>query len=155
MAIDFSMFDKKVDLNELQDEVNNAPDTEFDEVPDGIYVVKIEKMEIKLTKAGDKLMFAVQCKIVEGEQENRNIFFNRVISGNKVSEKWNDGRAIKSVITWLQKLETNVVPEFINYQDFADCVLDIFQEIQGKVELEVDYKASNFNPITIKEVYDI
>lgn len=155
MAIDFSMFDKKVDLNELQDEVNNAPDTEFDEVPDGIYIVKIEKMEIKLTKAGDKLMFAVQCKIVEGEQENRNIFFNRVISGNKVSEKWNDGRAIKSVITWLQKLETNVVPEFINYQDFADCVLDIFQEIQGKVELEVDYKASNFNPITIKEVYDI
>lgn len=155
MAIDFSMFDKKVDLNELQDEVNNAPDIEFDEVPDGIYVVKIEKMEIKLTKAEDKLMFAVQCKIIEGEQANRNIFFNRVISGNKVSEKWNDGRAIKSVITWLQKLETNVVPEFINYQDFADCVLDIFQEIQGKVELEVDYKASNFNPITIKEVYDI
>lgn len=155
MAIDFSMFDNKVDLNELQDEVNNAPDNEFDEVPDGIYVVKIEKMEIKLTKAGDKLMFAVQCKIIEGEQENRNIFFNRVISGNKVSEKWNDGRAIKSVITWLQKLETNVVPEFINYEDFAGCVLDIFQEIQGKVELEVDYKASNFNPITIKEVYDI
>lgn len=155
MAIDFSMFDNKVDLNELQDEVNNAPDNEFDEVPDGIYVVKIEKMEIKLTKAGDKLMFAVQCKIIEGEQENRNIFFNRVISGNKVSEKWNDGRAIKSVITWLQKLETKVVPEFINYEDFAGCVLDIFQEIQGKVELEVDYKASNFNPITIKETYDI
>lgn len=155
MAIDFSMFDNKVDLNELQDEVNNAPDNEFEEVPDGIYIVKIEKMEVKLTKAGDKLMFEVQCKIIEGEQENRNIFFNRIISGNKVSEKWNNGRAIKSVITWLQKLETEVEPEFINYQDFADCVLDIFQEIQGKVELEVDYKASSFNPITIKEVYDI
>lgn len=155
MAIDFSMFDNKVDLNELQDEVNNAPDNEFEEVPDGIYIVKIEKMEVKLTKAGDKLMFAVQCKITEGEQENRNIFFNRVIYGNKNTDKWNDGRAIKSVITWLWKLEPNTVPEFINYQDFADCVLDIFQEIQGKVELEVDYKASNFNPITIKEVYDI
>lgn len=48
-------------------------------------------MEIKLTKAQDKLMFAVQCKIKEGEQANRMIFFNRVISGNKVSENWNDG----------------------------------------------------------------
>lgn len=154
MAIDFSAFDNKVDLNELQNEVQNAPDNEFQEVPDGKYIVGIEKMEIKLTKAGDKLMFAVQCKIKEGEQTNRMIFFNRVISGNKVSETWNDGRAIKSVITWLEKLETEVVPEFINYQDFADCVLDIFQEIQGKIEMEVDYKSSAFNPITILEVFD-
>lgn len=154
MAIDFSAFDNKVDLNELQNEVQNAPDNEFQEVPDGKYIVGIEKMEIKLTKAGDKLMFAVQCKIKEGEQANRMIFFNRVISGNKVSETWNDGRAIKSVITWLEKLETEVVPEFINYADFADCVLDIFQEIQGKIEMEVDYKSSAFNPITILEVFD-
>lgn len=154
MAIDFSAFDNKVDLSELQNEVQNAPDNEFQEVPDGKYIVSIEKMEIKLTKAQDKLMFAVQCKIKEGEHENRMIFFNRVISGNKVSETWNDGRAIKSVITWLEKLETKVVPEFINYADFADCVLDIFQEIQGKVEMEVDYKSSAFNPITILEVFD-
>ena len=154
MAIDFSAFDNKVDLSELQNEVQNAPDNEFQEVPDGKYIVSIEKMEIKLTKAQDKLMFAVQCKIKEGEHENRMIFFNRVISGNKVSETWNDGRAIKSVITWLGKLETKVVPEFINYADFADCVLDIFQEIQGKVEMEVDYKSSAFNPITILEVFD-
>ena len=158
MAIDFSAFDNKVDLNELQNEVQNAPDNEFQEVPDGKYIVGIEKMEIKLTKAHDKLMFAVQCKIKEdlqgNGQENRMIFFNRVISGNKVSENWNDGRAIKSVITWLEKLETEVVPEFINYADFADCVLDIFQEIQGKIEMEVTYKGDAFNPITINEVFE-
>lgn len=154
MAIDFSAFDNKVDLDALQKDVAEAKDTEFQDVPDGKYIVGIEKMEIKLTKAGDKLMFAVQCKIKEGEHENRMIFFNRVISGNKVSETWNDGRAIKSVITWLEKLETKVVPEFINYADFADCVLDIFQEIQGKIEMEVDYKSSAFNPITILEVFD-
>ena len=115
-------------------------------------------MEIRLTNAKDKLMFAVQCKITEdlqgGGQEKRMIFFNRVISGNKSSETWNDGRAIKSVITWLEKLETEVVPEFINYSDFADCVLDIFQEIQGKIEMEVTYKGDAFNPITINEVFD-
>ena len=68
MAIDFSAFDEKVDLQELQNEVQNAPDNDFADVPDGTYIISIEKMEIKLTKAQDKLMFAVQAKIKEGEE---------------------------------------------------------------------------------------
>lgn len=154
MAIDFSAFDQKVDLATLQKEISEANSTDFEEVPDGEYFVSIEKMEVRLTNAKDKLMFAVQCKIKEGEQKGRMIFFNRVISGNRNTANWNDGRAIKSVLTWLDKLETEVVPEFVNYQDFADCVLNIFQEVQGKIEMEVDYAAKSFNPISIKEVYD-
>ena len=119
-----------------------------------VIFVGFDKMEIKPTKAKDKLMFAVQCKIKEGPHKGRLLFFNRVISGNKTSEKWNDGKAIKSVCTWLDKLETETVPEFYNYSDFADCVLDIFQEVQGKVEAEVDWAAKDFNPITINEVFD-
>ena len=153
MAIDFSAFDQKVDLNALQKEVAEADASAFEDVPDGTYIVGFERMEIKLTKAKDKLMFAVQCKIKEGEHKGRMIFFNRVISGN-TSPKWTDGMAIKSVCTWLDKLETETVPEFINYEDFAGCVLDIFQEVQGKVEAEVEYSGSGFNPITIKEVFD-
>lgn len=153
MAIDFSAFDNKVNLSELQKEVAEADASAFEDVPDGTYIVGFEKMEIKLTKAKDKLMFAVQCKIKEGEHKGRMIFFNRVISGN-TSPKWTDGMAIKSVCTWLDKLETETIPEFINYEDFAGCVLDIFQEVQGKVEAEIEYSGSNFNPITIKEVFD-
>ena len=153
MAIDFTAFDNKVNLDELQKEVAEADASAFDDVPDGTYIVGFEKMEIKLTNAKDKLMFAVQCKIKEGEHKGRMIFFNRVISGNS-SPKWTDGQAIKSVCTWLDKLETETVPEFINYEDFAGCVLDIFQETQGKVEAEVDYAAKKFNPITINEVFD-
>lgn len=158
MAVDFSAFDAKMDPN-LQDDVKNAK--EFADVPNGDYIVSVDKMEVKKTKANDKLMFAVQMSIKENadgtksEQKGRKIFFNRVISGNRVSENWNDGRAIKSVITWLDKLNTEIVPEFINYSDFAEMVLDIFQEIQGKVELDVTYKADNFNPVTINEVFDL
>lgn len=165
MAVDFSAFDAKVNLNELQEEVKNAP--EFADVPDGQYIVTIEKMEIKATKAGDKLMFAVQCKILSGAdddgeevettQKNRMIFFNRVITGNKNSENWNDGKAIKSVCTWVNKLigEDEEPVEFVNYSDFAEQILDVFQSIQGAVELHVAYAAKDFNPITIKEVYDV
>lgn len=153
MAIDFSAFDQKVNLNELQKEVAEADATAFEDVPNGTYIVSFEKMEIKLTKAKDKLMFAVQAKIKEGEHKGRLLFFNRVISGN-TSQKWTDGMAIKSVITWLDKLETETVPEFVNYADFSDCVLDIFQEIQGKVEAEIEWKADAFHPMTINEVFD-
>jgi hypothetical protein len=158
MAVDFSAFDAKMDPN-LQDDVKNAK--EYEDVPNGDYIVSVDKMEVKTTKAGDKLMFAVQMSIKENSdgsksnQKGRKIFFNRVISGNRVSESWNDGKAIKSVITWLNKLETDLIPEFVNYSDFAELVLDIFQEIQGKVELDVTYKASDFNPVSINEVYDI
>ena len=161
MAIDFSAFDNKVDLAALQKEVEEAKDADFADVPDGKYIVSIEKMEIKLTKAQDKLMFAVQCKIKEDlqgkGQENRMIFFNRVISGNKVSESWNDGRAIKSVCTWVNELlgDDEVPVEFVNYQDFAEQILDVFQSIQNAIEVEVTYAASKFNPITINEVFDL
>lgn len=155
MAVDFSAFDEKIDLGELQKEVQEAPDTNFADVPDGEYIVGIEKMEIKTTKAGDKLMFSVQAKIKEGEQANRMIFFNRVITGNK-SPKWTDGMAIKSVCTWVNELlsDDEEPISFINYSDFADQILDVFQSIQGAIEVAVAYKADAFNPITILEVFD-
>lgn len=77
------------------------------------------------------------------------------IEEQNTSPKWTNGMAIKSVCTWLDKLETDTVPEFVNYSDFADCVLDIFQEVQGKIGAEVVYKANNFNPITINEAFDM
>lgn len=157
MAVDFSAFDEKVNLDELQKEVEAADENEFDDVPDGTYIISIEKMEIRLTNAKDKLMFAVQGKIKEGEQKNRMIFFNRVISGNKNSESWNDGKAIKSVVTWVNKLlsEKEEPVAFVNYNNFAEQILDVFQSIQGSIEVEVDYAAKKFNSITIQEVFDL
>lgn len=154
MAIDYSLFEGRVDLNALQKEVAEAKD--FEDVPDGDYVVSIEKMEIKLTKAKDKLMFAAQFKIKEGEQKGRMIFFNRVILGNK-SPKWTDGQAIKSVCTWVNHLiaEDDAPVDFVNYPDFEEQILDVFQSVQDAVELEITYEAKNFNPVTIKEVIDL
>jgi hypothetical protein len=156
MAVDFSKFDAAVDQAALQKEVQEAKDTEFADVPDGEYVVSIEKMEIKTTNAGDKLMFAVQAKIKEGEQKGRMIFFNRVITGNS-SPKWTDGQAIKSVCSWVNELlsKDEEPVTFVNYADLADQVLDVFQSIQNSVEVRVDYAAKKFNPIHIKEVYDL
>ena len=155
--VDFKEFDEKVDLNAVQKEVEESDDSGFTDVPDGAYVVSIEKMELTVTKAEKKPMFAVQCKIVEGAQKGRMIFFNRVVGGNKNTDRWNDGKAIKSVITWINKLltEEDDPVDFVNYSDFAEQILDVFQLVQGNIELDVEYKKDAFNPITIKEVYEV
>jgi len=160
MSVDFDKFDQMVDNKELKAQVEAAP--EYDDVPKGRYRCSIEKMEIKPTKAGDKLMFAVQLKIKETldapkNQNNRYVFWNRVICGNKTTEKWNDGVAIKGVITWIEKILTadDEPIVFKNYKKFAEDVLDIYQDICPSIEVDIDYDPDGFNPITIKDVIDI
>lgn len=160
MAVDFSKFDAAVNQEELKKEIDEAPQVEFDEVPAGRYIISIESMEVKPTKAGDKLMFAVGARIKETveaakKQDNRCIFFNRVISGNRTTDKWNDGRAIKGVLTWLSELVDYEV-EFASYSQFAAEVESIFkEEIEDVIEVEVEYDPEAFNPISIKNVFEV
>ena len=158
MSVEFDKFDKMVDQKALKNQMEAAP--EFDDVPKGTYMADIEKMEIKPTKAGDKLMFAVQLGITETidapkKQDKRKLFFNRVICGNKTTERWNDGVAIKGVISWIENLlDEDDTIEFKNYSQFADEILDIYQDICPSVSLKINYDPDAFNPVSIVEVFD-
>lgn len=156
--MDFDKFNKMVNQEELKKQMEAAP--EYDDVPKGTYMAVIDKMEIKPTKAGDKLMFAVQMGITETinapkKQDKRKLFFNRVICGNKTTEKWNDGVAIKGVISWVQEiLGDGDTIEFNNYTQFADEILSIYQDICPQIELKIDYDPDAFNPISIVDIFD-
>ena len=156
--MDFDKFDKMVNNDELKKQMDSVPD--YDDVPAGVYMAIIDKMEIKPTKAGDKLMFAVQMGITETidapkKQDKRKLFFNRVICGNKTTDRWNDGVAIKGVISWIEKLlDDGDTIEFKNYTQFAEEVLDIFQDICHDIVIKIDYDPDAFNPISIIEVFD-
>ena len=160
MSVDFAKFDKLVNQKDIKAQMDVAP--EYDDVPEGSYRCSIEKMEIKPTKAGDKLMFAIQLKIKETlnapkKQDKRYIFWNRVICGNTSKENWNDGIAIKGVISWVNKLlpEGDEGLAFESYAQFAEEILDIYQDICGSIEIDVNYKPDAFNPITITDVIDL
>lgn len=158
MSVDFNKFDQMVNNEELKKQMDAAP--EYDDVPKGTYMCDIDKMEIKETKNQDKLMLAVQLGITETidapkKQDRRKIFFNRVICGNKNTEKWNDGIAIKGVISWIEKLlDEGDTLEFKSYSQFADEVLDIYQDICPNISIKIDYDPDAFNPVTIVEVFD-
>ena len=152
MAMDFSKFDATINQEELTkqlEEAKNNPQQSDKEVPAGNYTVKVEKMEVGATKDG-RPMFKVQCRILEGEFKKWCLFMNRVIYGTK-----NDANMIQSVIGWLQKLEPSVTVEFKNYSQFADLILDIFEEVADAVELEVNYDPDAFNSISIEEVFEL
>ena len=148
MAVDFSAIDNAVDQAQLQKDVAEAKNNSGD-IPKGTYIVGIDKMEIRETK-DHRPMFFIQARVKEGEYKNHCIFMNRVIYGTK-----NDGNMISSVLTILEKFKTETVPEFKGYNQFVDCVADIYEEIQGNVEAEIEYDQNAFNSISIKEVFDV
>lgn len=148
MAVDFSAIDNAVDQAQLQKDVAEAKNNSGD-IPKGTYIVGIDKMEIRETK-DHRPMFFIQARVKEGDYKNHCVFMNRVIYGTK-----NDGNMISSVLTILDKFGTQTVPEFKGYNQFVDCVADIYEEIQGNVEAEIQYDKDAFNSISITEVYDV
>lgn len=150
MSIDFSKWDNSINSEDMAKAINEAKSNQPQSdrtVPTGKYTVKIEKMEIGETK-DKRPMFKVQCRILEGEFKKWCIFMNRVIAGTK-----NDANMIASVIGWLEKLDAGVV-EFKSYSQFADLVLDIYEDLADAVELDVQYDPEAFNSISIVEVFD-
>ena len=151
--MDFSKFDATINeaelTKQLEEAKNNAPQTNK-EVPAGNYTVKVEKMEVGATNDG-RPMFKVQCRILEGEFKKWCVFMNRVLYGTK-----NDANMINSVIGWLNNLQPSMTVEFKNYSQFAELVLDIFEEVADAVEIEVAYDPKAFNSISFdkEDVFD-
>lgn len=157
--VDFDKFDSMIDNAQIKKDIESASSQQYEDVPKGTYMVSIAKMEIKPTKAGDKLLFSVQCKITETvnakkKQDGRWIFMNRVIAGNRVTDKWNDGKAIAVVLGWLKQVTDEEI-DFKSYSQLSEEVESIYNDVCPSIEMEVEYDPEGFNTISINEVYDI
>lgn len=149
--MDFSKFDKEIDIESLQNDIQEAAEKgdQFEETPDGTYITKVEKLEIGETKDGRPMLKAM-FRITEGEYAKRCLFANRVLYGTK-----NDGNMIASAIGFLNSLDSGIDITFNSYSDFAELVLDVFEEIENTLEYEVDYQKDNFQSIKITDVFEI
>ena len=151
---DFSKFDKQIDLAQLRKEAEeikkNGGTGEYPEIEPGTYRGKFEKLEVGTTKDGRPMLRAM-FRITEGEHKKQCLFMNRVLYGTK-----NDANMIASAEGWLETLEPSedvgdVI--FKGYDDFADLVMDIAEDI-SELEYDVNYDPDAFNSITIEEVYE-
>lgn len=150
MALDFSKFDKKVDLEGLKNDIADAEENgggNFKEVPLGTYEVAITKLELGESKKGDP-MVKVWFKIVsEGEFKNSLIFMNQVIT---------QGFQIHIVNEFLRSLETDVDITFESYSQYADMLMDVFEEIEGNYEYGLKYgENKGFNTFEITDIFEL
>lgn len=148
MAIDFSKFDKKVDLEGLKNDIKEAENNsgDFKEVPHGNYEVKIQKLELGESKKGDP-MFICWMKILSGEYKGSLIFMNQVVT---------QGFQIHIVDDFLRSLESDVEIGFESYGQYADMIMDVAEAIDGNLEYAVEYgENKGFNTFKITDVFEV
>ena len=156
--MDFSKFDKKVDIKGLEEDIKAAAENniEFKEVPEGTYEVKVEKMELVETSDKSKNpgmpMVSIWFKIVNGDYKNSMIFYNKVIMGTT-----NDGFMIHSNNEFLRSLESGVEVEFHSYSQYAQLLLDIHEAIDGKLEYGLKYgeNKQGYKTYEITDVFEV
>ena len=148
MAIDFSKFDKKVDLEGLKADIKEAEENggDFKEVPHGNYEVKIQKLELGESKKGDP-MFICWMKILSGEYKGSLIFMNQVVT---------QGFQIHIVDDFLRSLDSGVEIGFESYGQYADMIMDVAEAIDGNLEYAVEYgENKGFNTFKITDVFEV
>lgn len=145
MAIDFSKFDKKVDLEGLKKDIEESSNNDFKEVPHGSYEVAITKLELSESKKGDP-MVKVWFKIVsEGEYKGSLIFMNQVVT---------QGFQIHIVDEFLRSLETGIEIKFESYSQYADLLLDVFEAVDGNFEYGLKYSDNKgYDKFEITDVF--
>ena len=179
--MDLKALDARVDFDQLNKDIeeakNNNGSGDFPELPKGLYVATIEKLELGETK-DKRPMVKWQFRTVDAATEedvkasgfsypkgmrsnddaldffdnykgkkNPCMFMNRVIYGTK-----NDANMIASVVGWLQKLECDFDVSFHSYSDFAEVIMDVAEDVDG-LEMLVFYDPDGFNTVTLVDIY--
>lgn len=141
-------FDKAVDVEGLQKDVQEAAEngSNFKEVPHGQYEVKIEKLELVESKAGDP-MVSCWMKVIVGEYKGSLIFMNQVIT---------KGFQIHIANEFLLSLDSGVDVEFKTYSQYGQMLMDIHEAIDGELEYGLKYGEGKkgFSTYEITDVYE-
>lgn len=138
-------FDREVD-EDMQKKIAEAENSEYEEVPLGDYEVKVDNMELKISKNGNP-MLSIWFRIVAGDYNNNLLFMNQVIN-----QPFQIGLANKI----LRALDPNKEVEFESYTQYANLILDIFEDIDGKFEYALKYgEKKGFSTFEVLDVFEV
>lgn len=144
--MDFSKFDKKIDLEGLKQDIADSANNDFKEVPLGTYEVAITKLELGESKKSDP-MVKVWFKILEGEFKNSIIFMNQVVT---------KGFQIHIANEFLRSLGTNIDIRFESFSQYANLIADVYEAVNGNFEYALEYgESKGFNTFEIIEIFEV
>ena len=146
--MDFSKFDKQVDLEGLKKDIADSANNDFKEVPNGTYEVAITKLELTESKKGNPMLSCWMKVVSDGEYKGSLIFMNQVVTS---------GYQIHICDEFLRSLGTDVDVTFESYSQYADTILDIFEKIDGNFEYGLELSETNkgFKTYTITDVFEL
>lgn len=154
--MDFSKFDKMVDIDGLKKDIADAEanggGADFKDVPHGDYEVSIDKLELTETKKTGKPMVSCWMKIIgDNEFKGQRIFMNQVIT---------QGFQIHIMNSFLRSLlpdDSGIDVEFTGYADYNDLLLDIAEYIDHKFEYAIEYGENNkgFDTFQITDIFEL
>lgn len=136
----FEKFNDMVDVAGLVKDVETAAssDGDFVEVPKGDYEVKVVKLEIGETGEKSKTpgmpMAKVWYEVLAGDFKGQKIFQNQMLT---------TGFGIHKMNELLDSFESGVAVQFENFVQYADLFAQIFAEIDGKAEYQLNYGENN------------
>lgn len=138
-------FDKEID-KDIQKQIEEAENSEFKEVPLGDYEVKVDNMELKISKSGNP-MVSIWFRIIAGDYNNNLLFMNQVIN-----QPFQIGLANKI----LRALDPNKNIEFETYSQYANLIMDIYEEIDGKFEYAIRYgEKKGFSTFEVLDIFEV
>jgi hypothetical protein len=144
--MDFSKFDKMVDLEGLKKDIEDSANNDFKDVPHGNYEVAITKLELGESKKEDP-MVKIWFKVVNGEYKGSLIFMNQVITR---------GFQIHIVDELLRSLDSGIDVSFESYSQYADLLTNIFDAIDGNFEYGLKYdEKKGFDTFEITDVFEL
>lgn len=157
MAINFDKWTEEFGGEEAVKEINEAKEKagEYAELPEGIYVCKLEKLELGESKNG-KPMVKAQFRIAEGERKKSCIFYNGVMVANDPS---NNGFMMHKVLEFLRSLNVFDEDEIDfdgNFRHFNDLLLDIVEEAESdglKFAVQTE-KDGEYNRVKVVDTYE-
>lgn len=142
-------FDEKIDTEGLAKDAKEAAENggNFEAVPHGTYEVEINKMELKKSKKGDP-MLSIWFKILNGQYKGSLIFYNQVLTS---------GFGLHNANEMLRSLDSGVDIEFVNFKQYHNMLLDIYEAVNGNLEYALKYtensKNKDFSDYKITDVF--
>ena len=128
--------------------LEEAKKNEFADVPNGIYEVKIEKMELDESKDG-KPMLKVQFSILSGKYKKQKIFYNQVATA---------GFPMHKTLEFLRSLEMFDEDEVVfdgNYEALYELITEMSDESsEYSYDLKKSTNSKDYPEYKILKVYD-
>lgn len=132
----FARFNTMFDVEGLKKDTADAAanSSDFVEVPDGSYEVKVKKLEPAVTGEKSKNpgmpKLTAWLEILTGDYKGQLIFINQSLT---------TGFGVHKAKEFLNSLESGVPVDFENFEQFGNLIGEVFKAVDGVGEYELSH----------------